>query len=61
MSILRTRRINEFLTPYDKIIFNRDDLLVPSEQHQHEFVEIEYVLAGCGTQIINGIFLRVQK
>lgn len=51
---MRKRKISEFLSPVDKIIFNRDDLLVPSEQHEHEFVEIEYVLAGCGTQIING-------
>ena len=51
---MRTRKISEFLSPIDKIIFNRDNLLVPSEQHEHEFIEIEYVLAGCGTQTING-------
>lgn len=33
----------------------------PEEEHTHEFVEIEYVLSGSGTQIVNGVEYKVRK
>ena len=51
---MRLRKVSEFFAPHEHVILNRDDLYVPSEMHGHEFVELEYVLAGEGTQLVNG-------
>lgn len=59
--VLNIRRYDEFLTADNEIFFNRDDLYIPSEEHQHEFIEIEYIIAGHGTQNVNGTTYNVQR
>ena len=58
---MRLRKASEFLAPNEHAIFNRDDLYVPSDTHGHEFVELEYVLAGEGVQIVNGKEYRIKR
>ena len=58
---MRLRKVSEFFAPNEHVIFNRDDLYVPAESHRHEFVELEYVLAGEGTQIINGKEYHIKR
>lgn len=58
---MKLRRVAEFFAPNEHIILNRDDLYVPSEIHEHEFVELEYILAGKGTQFVNGKEYQVKR
>lgn len=58
---MRLRKVSEFFVTHEHVFFNRDDLYVPSEIHGHEFVELEYVLAGEGIQIINGKEYHIKR
>jgi len=58
---MRLRKISEFLAPNEHVILNRDDLYVPSDTHGHEFVELEYVLAGEGIQVIDGTEYHIKR
>ena len=58
---MKLHKVSEFFAPHEHVILNRDDLYVPSEMHEHEFVEIEYVLAGVGTQLVNGKEYHIKR
>lgn len=58
---MRLRTVSEFMAPQEHVFFNRDDLYVPSDTHQHEFVELEYILSGEGTQVVNGNEFHVKR
>ena len=58
---MRLRKVSEFFSPNEHVILNRDDLYIPSEMHGHEFVELEYVLAGEGTQLVNGKEYHIKR
>lgn len=58
---MRVRTITEFIKPNEHMMFNRDELYVPSQLHSHEFVELEYILSGQGIQCINGTEYHIQR
>lgn len=55
------RTMYEFCDTNEPMMCNRDNLYVPSSLHSHDFVELEYVLSGYGTQTINGTEYHIQR
>lgn len=61
-NILKTWDVRSTIAPTEMIGFMRDFEAIEScPMHAHEFIELEYICSGKGTQIINNVKYNVSK